>query len=65
MRSGPRITHRRVEGAPGISTMDIPRPEGRPMLPLLSSPLIVCLIPFTFVISMLAALLAAGIGGIA
>jgi hypothetical protein len=44
--------------------MDIPQPEGRPMLPLLSSSLIVCPNPFN-VIRYLAALLAAGIGGIA
>ncbi len=44
--------------------MDIPQPEGRPMLPLLLSSVIVCAIPFT-IFTLLAALLAAGIGGIA
>jgi len=47
-----------------MSTTDIPQPKGRSMLPLLSSPVIVCPIPFN-IIRNLAALLAAGIGGIA
>ncbi len=62
--SGPRVTQCRVTDAPGMSTTDIPQPKGRSMLPLLSSPVIVCPIPFN-IIRKLAALLAAGIGGIA
>jgi hypothetical protein len=47
-----------------MSAMDVSQPEGRPMLPLHVSSAIVCLIPFNL-IRYLAALLAAGIGGIA